>query len=104
MIRVEGQVKISGSVAYAPQTPWIMSATLRSSQLLTMFHGMLLTMSCRDNIIFSHTYDETFYNLVLDGNVHVLLLLFAYADLIERSLCFAPRSGASRKGRSHDSG
>ena len=22
----------------------------------------------RDNILFSHHYDETFYNLVLDGN------------------------------------
>ena len=50
---------------------------------------MLLTVSHRDNIIFSHTYDETFYNLVLDGDVLVLLLLFAYVDVIERSLCFA---------------
>ncbi|KAJ3484887.1 hypothetical protein NLI96_g5332 [Meripilus lineatus] len=49
MIRTEGEVKVSGTVAYAPQAPWIMSATIR------------------DNIIFSHEYDEVFYNLVLDA-------------------------------------
>ncbi|KAH9946530.1 metal resistance protein YCF1 [Amylocystis lapponica] len=49
MRRTEGEVKLSGSISYAPQNPWIMSATIR------------------DNIIFSHEYDETFYNLVLDA-------------------------------------
>lgn len=29
MTRVEGQVKVAGSIAYAPQNPWIMSATVR---------------------------------------------------------------------------
>ena len=27
----------------------------------------LMGASIRDNILFSHKYDETFYNLVLDG-------------------------------------
>ncbi|KAG6861347.1 hypothetical protein C0995_001326 [Termitomyces sp. Mi166 len=38
-----------GSIAYAPQNPWILSATVR------------------ENILFSHEYDETFYNLVIEA-------------------------------------
>ncbi|KAI0080155.1 metal resistance protein YCF1 [Panus rudis PR-1116 ss-1] len=49
MRRVEGEVILRGDVSYAPQNPWIMSATVR------------------DNILFSHAYDEEFYNLVLDA-------------------------------------
>ncbi|KIP05505.1 hypothetical protein PHLGIDRAFT_128871 [Phlebiopsis gigantea 11061_1 CR5-6] len=49
MRRLEGTVKLSGCVSYAPQNPWIMSATIR------------------DNIVFSYEYDEVFYNLVLDA-------------------------------------
>ncbi|KAF8751844.1 ABC transporter transmembrane region [Rhizoctonia solani] len=49
MIREDGVVKINGRIAYAPQNPWIMNATIR------------------ENILFSHRYDEEFYNLVLDG-------------------------------------
>ncbi|KAI0629229.1 metal resistance protein YCF1 [Trametes polyzona] len=49
MQRTDGEVKVVGSISYAPQNPWIMSATIR------------------DNILFSHRYDEEFYNLVLDA-------------------------------------
>ena len=49
MRRTDGEVKVFGSISYAPQNPWIMSATIK------------------DNILFSHKYDEVFYNLVLDG-------------------------------------
>ncbi|KAI0091755.1 metal resistance protein YCF1 [Irpex rosettiformis] len=49
MRREDGEVKLSGSISYAPQNPWIMSATVR------------------DNIVFSYEYDEAFYNLVLDA-------------------------------------
>ncbi|RDX54318.1 metal resistance protein YCF1 [Lentinus brumalis] len=49
MRRTDGEVKVFGSISYAPQNPWIMSATLR------------------DNILFSHKYDEVFYNIVLDA-------------------------------------
>ncbi|KAF9442601.1 multidrug resistance-associated ABC transporter [Macrolepiota fuliginosa MF-IS2] len=49
MTRKEGSVTVRGTVAYAPQNPWIMSA------------------SVRENILFSHEYDETFYNLVLEA-------------------------------------
>ncbi|TFY68212.1 hypothetical protein EVJ58_g1149 [Rhodofomes roseus] len=48
-IRTEGEVRLSGCVSYAPQNPWIMSATIR------------------DNILFSHVYDPEFYELVLDA-------------------------------------
>ncbi|KII85750.1 hypothetical protein PLICRDRAFT_144304 [Plicaturopsis crispa FD-325 SS-3] len=49
MRRTEGEVVVSGSIAYAPQNPWILSATVR------------------DNIVFSHEYDESFYNDVIDA-------------------------------------
>lgn len=49
MTRCEGEVILSGSIAYAPQSPWIMSA------------------SVRENILFSHEFDETFYNLVVEA-------------------------------------
>ncbi|KAL4264103.1 ATP-binding cassette transporter C [Pleurotus pulmonarius] len=49
MTRSEGELIISGSVSYAPQNPWILSATVR------------------ENIVFSHEYDETFYNLVIEA-------------------------------------
>ncbi|KAI0272641.1 hypothetical protein BC834DRAFT_840866 [Gloeopeniophorella convolvens] len=49
MRRIEGKVSLSGTVAYAPQNPWLMGATIR------------------ENILFSHEYDEGFYNMVLDA-------------------------------------
>ncbi|KAJ7281673.1 multidrug resistance-associated ABC transporter [Mycena rebaudengoi] len=49
MSRSEGNVTLYGSVAYAPQNPWIMSATVR------------------ENITFNHLYDETFYETVLEA-------------------------------------
>ncbi|KAG1776029.1 P-loop containing nucleoside triphosphate hydrolase protein [Suillus placidus] len=49
MRKTEGEVALFGNVAYAAQNPWILSATVR------------------DNILFSHEYDEVFYNLVIEG-------------------------------------
>ncbi|KAG6837154.1 hypothetical protein H0H93_013744 [Arthromyces matolae] len=49
MTRREGEVVLRGSISYAPQNPWILSATVR------------------ENILFSHEYDETFYNLVIEA-------------------------------------
>ncbi|KAK0457645.1 P-loop containing nucleoside triphosphate hydrolase protein [Desarmillaria tabescens] len=49
MIRTEGDLTVYGTVAYCPQNPWILSATVR------------------DNILFSHEYDEVFYNLVIEA-------------------------------------
>ncbi|KAF8740000.1 hypothetical protein AX14_009122 [Amanita brunnescens Koide BX004] len=49
MHRVEGELKVCGSIAYASQNAWIMSATVR------------------DNILFSHEYDEVFYNVVIEA-------------------------------------
>ncbi|KAJ6588712.1 multidrug resistance-associated ABC transporter [Mycena capillaripes] len=49
MSRSEGKVTLFGSVAYAPQNPWIMSETLR------------------ENIIFNHMYDESFYRRVVEA-------------------------------------
>ncbi|KAF8703060.1 ABC transporter transmembrane region, partial [Rhizoctonia solani] len=66
MIREDGVVKINGRIAYAPQNPWIMNATIR------------------ENILFSHRYDEEFYNLVLDAcALRPDLALFNDGDLTE---------------------
>ncbi|KZP22608.1 P-loop containing nucleoside triphosphate hydrolase protein [Athelia psychrophila] len=49
MRKLDGEVLLSGSISYAPQNPWILSASIR------------------DNILFSHEYDEEFYEMVLDA-------------------------------------
>lgn len=49
MRRVDGELHVNGTISYAPQNPWIMSA------------------SVRDNILFAHQYEEDFYNRVLDA-------------------------------------
>ncbi|KAL4067103.1 P-loop containing nucleoside triphosphate hydrolase protein [Scleroderma yunnanense] len=49
MKKVEGDVTLCGTVSYAAQNPWIMSATVR------------------ENILFSYEYDEAFYNLVIEA-------------------------------------
>ncbi|KAG1838637.1 P-loop containing nucleoside triphosphate hydrolase protein [Suillus subalutaceus] len=49
MRKTEGEVALFGNVAYAAQNPWILSATVR------------------DNILFSHEYDEVFYDLVIEA-------------------------------------
>ncbi|KAJ2357758.1 hypothetical protein H4S02_012479, partial [Coemansia sp. RSA 2611] len=49
MRKEAGEVVVHGQVAYVPQQPWIMNATLRS------------------NILFGLKYDEAFYNRVVDA-------------------------------------
>ncbi|KAJ2456552.1 hypothetical protein GGI03_006367, partial [Coemansia sp. RSA 2337] len=49
MRKEKGNVVLCGQVAYVPQQPWIMNATLCS------------------NILFGLKYDETFYNRVIDA-------------------------------------
>ncbi|KAF8638952.1 hypothetical protein AX16_010426 [Volvariella volvacea WC 439] len=66
MIKREGEVTLYGSIAYAPQNPWILSSTIR------------------ENIVFSHEYDETFYNLVIQAcALEPDLALFPDGDLTE---------------------
>lgn len=49
MVKVNGKVILRGSVAYVPQQPWVMNATLR------------------DNIVFGHRWDPEFYDRVLEA-------------------------------------
>ncbi|KAJ2749377.1 hypothetical protein GGI19_005691, partial [Coemansia pectinata] len=49
MRKEKGKVVLCGQVAYVPQQPWIMNATLRS------------------NVLFGLKYDEAFYNRVIDA-------------------------------------
>jgi hypothetical protein len=55
--------------------------------------------SIRDNILFSHEYDESFYNLVLDGmNLKDRpLLRTAHVHLSLCSVCTSSRPGAFSK-------
>lgn len=57
MVRLEGSVDVRGRGAYAPQNACIMNATIR------------------ENILFSHAYDEGFYTVVLDGEFHSVFSL-----------------------------
>ncbi|KAJ2715446.1 hypothetical protein H4R19_001201 [Coemansia spiralis] len=49
MIKCAGTVDVCGSIAYVPQQPWIMNATLR------------------DNILFGNRFDQAFYDRVIDA-------------------------------------
>ncbi|KAJ3500325.1 hypothetical protein NLJ89_g9851 [Agrocybe chaxingu] len=62
MTCLDGEVVVCGSIAYAPQNPWILSATIR------------------DNILFSHEYDEAFYNMVIEGRLCTPSRLDAHAN------------------------
>jgi len=44
-----GELKVSGSIGYAPQVPWIFNASLR------------------ENILFNRKFDENWYNLVIEA-------------------------------------
>ncbi|KAI8983684.1 multi drug resistance-associated protein MRP [Pilobolus umbonatus] len=48
-VKTKGQVILRGSVAYVPQQPWIMNASLK------------------DNIVFGHRWDPDFYNKVIEA-------------------------------------
>ncbi|KAJ2215008.1 hypothetical protein EV179_002538 [Coemansia sp. RSA 487] len=66
MQRKQGEIAIHGQVAYAPQQPWIMNATLR------------------DNILFGLKYDEYFYNRVIDAcALRPDLAIYSAGDMIE---------------------
>ncbi|KAG0695817.1 P-loop containing nucleoside triphosphate hydrolase protein, partial [Suillus ampliporus] len=66
MRKTAGDVTLFGNVAYAAQNPWILSATVR------------------DNILFSHEYDEVFYNLVIEAcALQPDLALLPQGDLTE---------------------
>ncbi|GJJ11410.1 hypothetical protein Clacol_005643 [Clathrus columnatus] len=68
MYRTEGNMAVSASIAYCPQNPWIMSATVR------------------DNILFSHTYDPEFYEEVIDAcALRQDLALLAEGDMTQLS-------------------
>ncbi|KAI9272857.1 multi drug resistance-associated protein MRP [Phascolomyces articulosus] len=49
MVKKNGKVTLRGSIAYVPQQPWVMNATLR------------------DNIVFGHRWDPIFYDRVLEA-------------------------------------
>ena len=59
---------------YLYSAPWLTRHRIHgkaprflSPEQLTQVSDRLMGASIRDNILFSHEYDEAFYNLVLDG-------------------------------------
>ena len=54
MYKTKGSVTVRGSIAYVPQTSWIMNATLRKKIIFRLFIG--------ENILFGRHYDESLYN------------------------------------------
>lgn len=66
MIRKEGDLTVYGTVAYCPQNPWYTHLWfLHRTQTYLIFR--ILSATVRDNILFSHEYDEVYYNLVIEG-------------------------------------
>lgn len=66
MTRREGSVMINGTIAYAPQSPWYGVVHLCWDTLKLRF-DRIMSATVRENILFSHEFDETFYNLVVEG-------------------------------------
>lgn len=61
--RLEGEIKVHGSIAYVAQVPWIVNATIQ------------------ENILFGHTYDPEFYQHVIKAcALTVDLGIFAKGD------------------------
>lgn len=59
---------VRGTTAYAPQDPWYVVLPYRGRYvLLTCQILRIMSASVRENILFSHEYDETFYQLVIEG-------------------------------------
>jgi hypothetical protein len=67
MIREDGSVKVNGKIAYAPQNAWYAEILLLVNCCSCSFARRIMNATIRENILFSHRYDEEFYNLVLDG-------------------------------------
>ena len=87
MRKTEGEVVLSGSVAYAAQNPWCVGFYPSASSLLTLTHARILSATVRDNILFSHEYDESFYNLVIEGAYRCYSIQMASNPPFARSLC-----------------
>ena len=60
-----------------------------------------MSATIRDNILFSHKYEEEFYNLVLDGVTTLTSCPDSLADEGTCSVCFAPGSRVAAEWR-HD--
>ena len=46
------------------------SRSVSRVRILTHRVSRIMSGTIKDNILFSHQYDDTFYNLVLDGERH----------------------------------
>lgn len=55
-----------GTVAYVPQNPWY-AQTTSFIRVFAHYVPKIMGGKAKDNILFSHQYDNTFYDLVLDG-------------------------------------
>jgi ATP-binding cassette subfamily C (CFTR/MRP) protein 1 len=58
MYKTNGSVIIRGSIAYVPQTAWLMNATLRKT-IDCLYKG--------ENILFGRHYDEVLYNKTIEA-------------------------------------
>ncbi|KAF2970611.1 hypothetical protein GQX73_g2991 [Xylaria multiplex] len=74
--KIEGEVRINGTVAYASQQPWIMNATVK------------------ENVIFGHRYDSNFY----EKTVKACALLDDFAQLPDGDETVVGERGISLSG------
>ncbi|KAI1769054.1 P-loop containing nucleoside triphosphate hydrolase protein [Hypoxylon sp. FL1150] len=74
--KVEGRVRVQGTVAYVAQQPWIMNATVK------------------ENIIFGHRYDSNFY----EKTVKACALLADFTQLPDGDETFVGERGISLSG------
>lgn len=85
-IKAHGTVIMRGSVAYAPQKPWLLNATFQ------------------ENIIFGHRFDQVFYDKVLDAcSLRPDLLILTDGDqteIGERGINLSGKKAPKRKAAS----
>ncbi|KAI1268304.1 metal resistance protein YCF1 [Xylariaceae sp. FL1019] len=74
--KVDGEVRLNGSVAYVAQQPWIMNATVK------------------ENIVFGHRYDSNFY----EKAVKACALLDDFAQLPDGDETYVGERGISLSG------
>ncbi|KAI1777523.1 ABC transporter type 1, transmembrane domain-containing protein [Hypoxylon cercidicola] len=74
--KVEGNVRVQGTIAYVAQQPWIMNATVK------------------ENIIFGHRYDSNFY----EKTIKACALLADFTQLPDGDETFVGERGISLSG------
>ena len=84
MTKVDGRVSVNGTIAYVPQTAWILNATLKQNILF----GKELDQKLYDEVIeacaLRPDFGRTGRSSQLTGSVHVFLQTFYRSEMRQK--------------------